>query len=196
MMAQVCIEKLLPILPSFSFSVGHGNLISGGGALLELLERDITRIYDVLPSPRSNSLDSRDRVEEVESARFRVRTRSAHREIGYNSFVISSQGSGLARVWCRIHCSVVGVWWWCRLGMVYFAPQLHHTVPRESKHLGPSVVCVVRVWLRCGTTLPAVVMCSVVGVWSVLHHTCTTHPPEDHHTTLLSAVPVPLLPSL
>ena len=59
----------------------------------------------------------------------------------------------MARGWCHIHCSVVGSVVGCRLGMAYFAPHLYHTVPRERKHLGLPVVCVVRVWLGCGATL-------------------------------------------
>ena len=53
--------------------------------------------------------------------------RSSQHDVGFEPcnhdlFVVSSQGSGVARVWCHIHCSVVG----CRLGMVYFAPHLYH----------------------------------------------------------------------
>ena len=47
-----------------------------------------------------------------------------------------------------IHCSVVKSVVGCRLGMVSFAPHLYHTI-----------VCVVRVWLGCGTTLIAIVWC-------------------------------------
>ena len=105
------------------------------------------------------------------------------REICHDFCVVSCQGSGVARVWCHTHCSLVGSVVGCRLGIVYFAPHLYHTVPRESKHLGPSVVCVVRVWQGCGTvtTLTAVVWWGVAVFTPHLHHTPTRRPSYHHH---------------
>ena len=81
-------------------------------------------------------------MEEVGSARLRVRALHTHREFSHDSFVVSSQGPGVARVWCHIHTVV---WWRVWWGVAWVWYILHHTVPRERNHLGPPVVCVVRV---------------------------------------------------